>query len=236
MKRLALMLVLGMGCVLVVGLVNAQNDARARKWDEAVAAFEAQDVASPPPQGTVLFVGSSSIRFWDLPKSFPGRDYINRGFGGSELEDAIRYADRIILKHRPRAVVVYAGDNDVAAGKDAAQVFDDYMTLVATIHGELPDTPIYFIAIKPSLKRWDMWPTMDAANELIRAYGKDKSLLYFVDIAGPMLGNDGQPKPGLFLQDGLHLNAAGYAMWTSILNQYLAQGETIQIAAVRDTL
>src|SRR5579859_3047551 len=62
----------------------AQQDSR--KWEKDIAAFEASDRTNPPPKDCIVFVGSSSIRFWSsLKEDFPGLPVVNRGFGGSEL-------------------------------------------------------------------------------------------------------------------------------------------------------
>jgi lysophospholipase L1-like esterase len=184
------------------------------RWEPEIKAFEQHDADSPPPTEGVLFVGSSSIRFWDLAKYFPEHPLINRGFGGSQIIDSIHFADRIILKHRPRTVIVYAGDNDIAAGKTPEMVAADFRLLVETIHSQLPQTKIVFIAIKPSISRWKMADSMKAANALISTYcDRDESLSY-VDIWQPMLGEDGRPRRELFIKDGLHLSHAGYQLWT----------------------
>jgi hypothetical protein len=147
--------------ILLVGLLASPHVLRAddkapapSRWEEAIRQFEQQDAESPPESGGVLFIGSSSIRLWDLKESFPNLKAINRGFGGSQLADVVHFADRIILPYRPRLVIVYAGDNDLAAGKTPEQVIDDYRRLVEAVHTRLPETKIAYIAVKPSLARW----------------------------------------------------------------------------------
>lgn len=195
--------------------------AEADKWEKSIAAFEARDKEDPPPQRALLFVGSSSIRGWDLGESFPDLRTINRGFGGSQIADSIRYADRIILPYRPRVVVVYAGDNDIGQGKKAETVFADYQTLTRTIHAGLPETRIVFVAIKPSIKRWKLIEEIRKANALIReAAGKD-ARLEFVDVDTPMIGDDGQPRQELFKDDGLHMNKQGYQLWSKLVRPHL---------------
>lgn len=180
-------------------------------------AFEAQDREQAPPLHAALFVGSSSIRRWDLAKHFPGRATINRGFGGSEVADSLRYADRIVLKYKPKQIVVYAGDNDIANGKGPGQVRDDFLALVKKIHQALPDSTIYYVCIKPSLKRWELWESMRKANKGIQRFARWRRRVKYVDIAAPMLGRDGAPRPELFVEDGLHLSEAGYELWSDIV-------------------
>src|SRR5262249_34572144 len=182
-----------------------------------------QDKEKPPPKNAVLFAGSSSIRLWDVSKSFPGLDVINRGFGGSQLADSTHFAPRIILKHQPRMVVLYAGDNDLAFGKTPEQVSGDFQAFVKAIHQELPKTKIAFISIKPSIQRWKLVDKIKKANSLVEAFCKQDGRLTYVDVFMPMLGEDSKPRPELFVKDGLHLSDRGYELWTSILKPYLKE-------------
>lgn len=191
------------------------------RWQEDIQTFEAQDRTQPPPQNGILFVGSSSIVRWDLEKYFPDLPVINRGFGGSEISDSPYYADRIVMPYAPRTVVFYAGDNDIGNGKSAEQVAADFEAFSSKVLGALPGTRIVFIAIKPSLKRWDQVGEMRRANAIIRAATEENTRLDFVDVDSPMIGADGTPRPELFVDDGLHLSPAGYELWTSLVRPYL---------------
>lgn len=193
------------------------------RWERAIRKFEESDRKAPPKPGGVLFIGSSSIRRWDLNESFPDKGYINRGFGGSEIADSTRFADRIVIPYKPRVIVLYAGDNDISKGKSPEQVAADFREFVDKVHSKLPKTRIAFIAIKPSIARWKLYPKMKRANELISEFiAKDPSLSY-VDIATPMLGNDGRPRQELFAKDNLHLSAKGYSIWASLVKPHLSR-------------
>ena len=193
------------------------------QWEEAIQAFEQMDETDPPPEGAILFAGSSSIRMWSsLAEDFPDARVINRGFGGSQMSDLIHFADRIVTPYAPRLILVYEGDNDIAADKTAEQVFADYQEFVSLVHDRLPDTRIAFIAIKPSLARRALMDEMRKANELIEEYAGARDRLDYIDIFTPMLGEDGEPLPDIFVDDGLHMNAAGYAIWAEAVRPYLA--------------
>jgi lysophospholipase L1-like esterase len=200
---------------------TSQKPQKQNRWESRIRAFEAQDKKQPPPKEGILFVGSSSIVGWDLKKCFPGLPAINRGFGGSQVADSVHFAERIVLPYRPRVIVLYAGDNDVAAGKTPQQVLADYRAFVNKVHAALPKTRIVFVAIKPSLRRWHLVGKMREANRLIRAAAAKDPRLVFVDVDGPMIGADGKPRPELFRKDGLHLNAAGYKLWSDLVRPHL---------------
>jgi lysophospholipase L1-like esterase len=199
----------------------AKAAAAADRWESAIQAFEAQDRKSAPAKGGIVFVGSSSIRLWSVERSFPGMGVLNRGFGGSHLADSVRYVERIVTPYQPRVVVLYAGDNDLAAGKSPEQVAADYRKFVAKVHAALPKARIVYIAVKPSLARWKLIEKVRETNRLIRDSAGQDSRLVFVDVERPMLGPDGKPRPGLFLRDGLHLNAEGYRIWTDLVRPHL---------------
>jgi len=201
---------------------EAQEANPSARWESAIREFEKADNASPPAKGGVLFIGSSSIKRWNLDETFPGKtDYINRGFGGSQIADSIYFADRILIPYKPRAVVLYAGDNDLAKGKSPKQVAADFAEFVKTVHAELPKTKIIFVAIKPSLARWGIVDKVRAANKMIAKQCKQSELLAFVDIDKPMLGDDGKPRESLFVSDGLHLSKEGYALWVSLMAPHI---------------
>ncbi|MFC3657718.1 hypothetical protein FZ025_05100 [Xanthomonas hyacinthi] len=191
-------------------------------WEADMQRFAQADAAHPPKPGGVLFVGSSSIRFWQsLASDFPGVDTLNRGFGGSEIRDSTWYADRIVVPYRPRLVVFYAGDNDLNSGRSPQQLRDDFLAFVARVRRDLPGTRIAYLSIKPSPARAALLPQVAAANALIRKAAAGLKQVDFIDVYTPMLGADGQPRGELFGADHLHMNAAGYALWRDIVRPYL---------------
>jgi lysophospholipase L1-like esterase len=200
----------------------AQTAPPADKWEKAIADFEAQDQKSPPPMDAVLFVGSSSIRLWDLKQSFPNLTTINRGFGGSQMGDAARYARRIITAYKPRLIVLYEGDNDLAAKKTPDEVAADFDELLKIVRPDLPTTPLIVIGAKPSPKRWAIIDQQRQLNRLLADRCTKDGHATFLDIEKQMLGADGQPKASLFRDDNLHLNAEGYKLWNSLLSPLLA--------------
>ena len=197
----------------------------ANRWEGQVQAYEEQDKASPPPEGAVLFVGSSSVRMWkSIPDDFKPMTAIARGIGGSGIPDQVHYAERLVVRYRPSQIVFYAGDNDVWTGRTPEQILADYKTFVAKVRKALPRAPIHFLAIKPSPRRTKVWPQAKEANRLAREYAESDVGLTYIDVAAPMLGADGAPRTDIFLKDMLHLNAKGYEMWVPLVKAALAKG------------
>jgi lysophospholipase L1-like esterase len=211
--------------------LSTQEKQPQSRWEKAIEAFEQKDRQRPPPKNAIVFVGSSSIRFWDLKKFFPDLEAINRGFGGSELADSAFYASRIVVKYQPRIVVLYAGDNDIGAGKTPERVFADFKDFVKAVHTPLPRTKIVYLGIKPSVLRWKLVDRMRQANSLIEEYCKHVDGLVYLDVATPLLGPDGKPRAELFQRDGLHLNDKGYVLWTSLLRPLIAPNDEKPAAA-----
>lgn len=193
-------------------------------FDSAISDFEQSDRAEKPKPGAIVFVGSSSIRFWgQLGEQMDPLPVIRRGFGGAHMLHVLHNVHRIVTPYAPSAVVVYAGDNDLAAGsgKTAEDVVAEYLELAGEVHSRAPEARIYFISIKPSTLRWDRWPEMKEANQRIEALSQEDPRLGYFDIATPMLGAHGEPREELFLLDGLHLNAEGYRVWADVIRPKL---------------
>ncbi|MEL1265584.1 SGNH/GDSL hydrolase family protein [Pseudoxanthomonas putridarboris] len=190
-------------------------------WEQDMQQFEAADAQSPPPRGAVLFIGSSSIRFWEaLAQDFPGVPVINRGFGGSELRDSTWYADRIIVPYAPRQILLYAGDNDLNAGRSPRQLRDDFRAFVERVRRDLPDVRTAYISTKPSPSRAHLLPAQREANALVQAEAQRLGVDY-IDIFTPMLDASGQPNEALFIEDRLHMNRAGYEIWQRVIAPYI---------------
>jgi lysophospholipase L1-like esterase len=208
--------------VVLLGVAPALAQQGTDRWESAIAAFEAADRVTPPPQGEIVFVGSSSIVRWDTAGSFPDLKIINRGFGGSELADAVRYADRIVIPYRPRLVVVYAGDNDIAGGRLSEQVVVEAERFVTKVRAALPDVRIVFIGLKPSILRWAQVDRMRSVNVMLRAFCERDDRVAYLDVDGVMLGWDEKPRRELFVEDGLHMSGDGYRLWTTLLRPLIA--------------
>ncbi|WP_152049813.1 SGNH/GDSL hydrolase family protein [Tautonia marina] len=193
------------------------------RFAEEIEAFEQADRDSPPEPGAILFLGSSSIKLWDLDAWFPEQGLVNRGFGGSQLSDVIHYADRLVTPVRPRRVFVYAGDNDIAAGKSPERVRNDFLTLADRIRSRSPDASVVFLSIKPSLARKNDWPSMQQANTLIQEACDTVDHLHYLDVASPMLTDHGAMNPELYVADGLHLSHKGYAIWANAVAPLLSE-------------
>jgi lysophospholipase L1-like esterase len=194
---------------------------RIAKWEPQIAAFEKQDAAKPTPPGGIVFTGSSTIRLWDLGKSFPDRAPLNRGFGGSHLADVRAYLPRLVLKHKPRLVVIHAGGNDLAAGKPPAQVVADFVAIHKAVRAALPDCRVAFIGIKPTIKRLALRDKEREVNDGIR---KDLAATpggVFIEADREFCDANGQPRADLLRDDKLHLNDAGYAILTRLVRPIL---------------
>lgn len=201
---------------------GAEPNRQTSRWESDIEAFEASDKTNPPPQNSILFVGSSSIRFWpNLQRAFPGHKVFKRGFGGSELSDSVTFADRIVIPYKPKIILLYAGDNDLAAGKSPEQIFSDFKMFAQKVRVPLPQAYIGYIAIKPCPAREKLLSEVKTTNRLIKEYAKGSDKLLFIDVFTPMLDKDGGLRPELFIQDGLHLNEKGYALWDSIIKPVL---------------
>jgi lysophospholipase L1-like esterase len=205
--------------MLAAAVAQAQEDG---PFESEIRAFEAADRASPPPRGGVVFVGSSSIRLWKtLAADFPRHAVINRGFGGSQIAHAVRYVDRIVTPYAPRLVVMYAGGNDIHAGKEPAAVAADFEAFVRAVHARVPAARVAYISVAPNPARWAEVERVKELNRRVAAFARTDRRLSFIDVFPHMLGPDGQPRPEIFVADRLHMNDKGYALWTRIVGPRL---------------
>jgi lysophospholipase L1-like esterase len=191
-----------------------------------VAAFEAADAVAPPPADATLCIGSSSMRMWHptIARDLAPLTVIPRGFGGSTMNDVLHFAPRLVLPYRPAAILLYEGDNDIDFGVTPGEFMAAFRAFVALVDKNLPGTGIFVISIKPSGSRWAKWPAMRTANEMLQADCAANARLTYIDVATLLLGDDGLPREALFLPDRLHLNAAGYEVWSQAVAAVLLGG------------
>lgn len=207
-------------------LASAQDAHPSARWEPTIEKFEKANQENPPPEEAILFIGSSSIRRWHtLAEDFPKHTILNRGFGGSQIADSVYFADRIILPARPSMIILYAGENDLYAGKSAEEILADFVSFVEVVRNELPGTRIAVISLKPSLSLWRLIDELQRTNHLIQEYASTAPGVDYIDIYPAMVGPDGKPKPELFLKDNLHMTPAGYALWQKAVQPHLTHHE-----------
>jgi hypothetical protein len=191
---------------------------------DEIRAFKHQDSISFPPKSGILFIGSSSIRLWsDLEQRFPGKPIIKRGVGGCELWQLVDYyTPYILFPYKPHKVFIYAGENDIAGGKSAQFVADEFQKLWGMIHRQLPGAQIYYMSIKPSPSRAKYFDEMVKANKLIKGYLANKPNSTYIDMGTVILkASSSIPDSSLFRADYLHLNSKGYDKWQKVLEPYV---------------
>lgn len=187
-----------------------------------IQAFKSADKQHPPPKDAIVFVGSSSFAMWTKVQDyFPGYKIINRGFGGSGLNDAIAYEDDIIAPYHPKQVVIYSGENDIAANATADDVLQRFTTLFKMIRRDLPGVHVVYVSIKPSPSRQKYMPVMMNANAMIKKFLTAQKNATFVDIYSKMLDASGNLRPELYRDDSLHMKKAGYEIWKEALTPVL---------------
>lgn len=203
---------------------SPEYQAAMSRWQSSLTAFANADKEKLPGTDGVLFVGSSTIRFWThLAQDFRQSPVvINRGFGGSTMADCSLFARDLVVRYKPRHVLVYAGDNDLAEGRTPMQVMESFARFANTVRDELPGTRISYISIKPSPSREALLPQIRSTNAMIAAYVHTMANADYIDTFTPMIGEDGRPRADLFLRDRLHMNDTGYRLWQSVISAHVA--------------
>jgi len=219
MKKIKYFFAINVALVLLFCASSLVSNAQPFKAE--IDAFKKADSIAMPAAGSILFVGSSSFNYWkDIKNYFPGYPILNRGFGGSTLNDLIFYANETILKYNPKQIYIYCGENDIA-DKDKASpeiTLDRFKTLFAVIRNNLPSTiPIVFVSIKPSISRWSLEDKFVVANDLIKTFLAAQPNTQFLDTHSAMLSSNGMVLQDIFIKDNLHMNAKGYVIWQKII-------------------
>jgi lysophospholipase L1-like esterase len=213
--------------VLLLSLFSAvilfAQETKPAFWDD-IQAFKKKDSVSFPGTNKILFVGSSSFTKWtDVQSYFPAYPIVNRGFGGSSLPDVIRYREDVIFKYKPRQIIIYCGENDLASSDTvtAKTVYNRFMQLFNFIRKNQPNVPVAYVSMKPSPSRQLLMGKMREGNAMIRAFLKTKKQTSFIDVYKDMIDDEGKPRPELFGDDNLHMNKSGYAIWKKSIEPYL---------------
>jgi hypothetical protein len=208
--------------VCVFAASAAETSHNFAKWEKAISAYEQMDATNPPPKGSIEFIGSSTILFWQtLAQDFPGQPVFNRGFGGSEIVDSTHFAPRVIFPYAPRMIFLRAGGNDLWAGKPPAQVFADFKEFAETVHARVPETKIAFISCSPTPSRWTQHEKEKTLNALAEDYIRGKPFLQYIETYDLPLNAASRPRPELFRPDQLHFNAQGYKLLADRVRPFL---------------
>ncbi|WP_437396851.1 GDSL-type esterase/lipase family protein [Flagellimonas lutimaris] len=170
---------------------------------------------------TIVFTGSSSIRFWnDVQERFPQQQVLNTGFGGSQFSDLEHYLDELILNYKPVKVFIYEGDNDIFAKKKPKNIVKRAQKILGTLQQENPNMEIVLISAKPSISRWKLRGRYRRLNRKLDRLASTTNGIDFIDVWYPMLDKR-KVKQDIFIKDGLHMNSKGYDIWYDVIKNYI---------------
>tara|TARA_B110000014_G_scaffold264467_1_gene266418 strand:- start:249 stop:1001 length:753 start_codon:yes stop_codon:yes gene_type:complete len=200
------------------------------RFDDDISNFVFEDSKKMPPLNSFLFIGSSSIRYWEsLKEDMAPFLVINRGFGGAHIAHVNKHFSNIVEPYMPKAIIFFCGSNDINALKNPMKVVEEFRDFYAKTQLAFEDTKVFVISIKPSIARDHQRKKQNLWNEAVRRFAKNEENLVFIDIV-PSMMTDGKANPVFFTEDGLHMNKKGYALWTKIVKSILKEhfeGETL---------
>jgi lysophospholipase L1-like esterase len=211
--------------IFVAFSANAQQLPSPERFEDVIGEFETRDHAERPPEAAIVLTGSSSIARWNdqAVQALAPLTVIPRGFGGSVMHDALHYLDRVALGYKPRAILIYEGDNDTGGANPIPNeaILEHLRGIIAKTHQELPDTRIYVLSVKPSIARWDVWPVAQRLNLDYKRIADSDPLVFYVDVATPFLNADGTVMRDVFVEDNLHFNGLGNEIWGALIKAAL---------------
>ncbi|WP_421875499.1 GDSL-type esterase/lipase family protein [Marinoscillum sp.] len=191
------------------------------EFESEIADLEKKIIDYPNKEDLIVFYGSSSIRLWDtLHDDMLPLNVLNLGFGGSSFSWCIYYFDRLFTKIKPKHIVIYVGDNDLANGIPPEKVVKKFRMLANLIRTAYPKIPMDFITIKPSPIRTYLLPEIKLTNSLIRKELMNVERASLINIFDSMLNEKGVARPELYLEDELHMNAKGYKIWKGVVRKH----------------
>ena len=213
--------------LLVFPVATYAQNTDPTRWEETMQRFEQQDLLDPPPEGAILLTGSSSIARWNdqAAAALAPLTVIPRGFGGSVMGDVLYHLERVALKYKPRAILIYEGDNDTSYGIPENKILGQLKQIIAKIHDQLPTARIYVMSVKPSVLRQNVWSNAQKVNRGYEAIAKNDPLVYHIDSASPFLKANGSVMTDIFVDDNLHLNDMGNLIWGSTIRAALMPQE-----------
>lgn len=220
MKKICITVIL---ILLVFSNIVIAQEKQPPFWND-IQRFKQKDSVSAPPKNAILFIGSSSFTMWQkVQNDFPSYTIINRGFGGSTLLDQLRYVNDIVYPYRPKQVVIYCGENDLAASDTVSgeEVARRFTSLFELIRKKFPRAKITYVSMKPSPSRHLLLAKMIRGNELIKKFLASKKRTSYVDVYREMIDDEGKPRTDIFLKDNLHMNESGYAIWKRLIEPHL---------------
>ncbi len=212
-------------CFAGISTACAKDPPDPRRFEAEIQAFERQDRVQGPPEDAIVLTGSSSIARWNAqaPAALAPLTVVPRGFGGSTMRDLLYYIDRVAVAYKPRAILIYEGDNDIAGDPPATkdEILADLRQVISRVHAKLPQARIYVLSVKPSVLRRALWPKAREVNEAYRQLAASEPLVYYVDVASYFLKKDGTVMTDVFVEDNLHFNALGNAIWGAAIKAAL---------------
>lgn len=216
-------IVIGLGSYLVFDRFDQVSLRDDNFFDKEIDNFERLDKIQFPEPNSIVFVGSSTIRLWkSLADDMAPLKILSRGFGGAHMTHVLHNFERIITPYAPRAVVLFVGGNDLAAGLTAEELIMDYEKFLAKLNSQLPKTDLWILGMKPSKSRWNLWREMKEVDTGLQKFAAEHSKVNFVELGSSLLSSEGVPDD-VYINDGLHLNSEGYRRWSQKLKPLLLQ-------------
>jgi lysophospholipase L1-like esterase len=208
--------------MLLLCCTLAASDAPEWKYEKAVASYEAKDQESPPADGGIMCIGSSTFTRWKtLTEDLAPLPVYNRAFGGSRTGDQLARFAQVVPPYAPKVIVYYCGSNDLKSGDEPAAIFDRFRQFSERVRRTLPNTHLIYVTATRSPDRVARWGRVDHYNGLVRSLCESTPRHTFIDINPALVDTNGAPRLDLYRSDKLHFHPQAYVEFARVIRPVL---------------
>ena len=193
--------------------------------EKAVCAYEEESII----KDQIVFYGPSYFTRWSTKYgNTPLREVLlgksgapcclNRGFGSSCSEHQLYYYPRMVRPLEPRALVYSSYGNGGAFGYTPEEIWELAQRVIVYTMTDFPNARIYLCGTNPSRDETDEKRRMAMQyDEWLRKFAEEHENCFFISTRGCEALN----RKDIFIQDGVHYNPEGYALYADFFREAL---------------
>ncbi len=171
----------------------------------------------------IIFLGNSITAGTDWSELLGMTHVRNRGISGDITFGVLERLEEVV-EGKPAKVFVLIGINDISRNIPDSLIICNYRSIIHGIKKGSPKTKIYFHTLLPVNNEFIQFKNhynkdehILWVNEKLKKLAREENIT-IIDLYPHFLNRDNKLDKK-YTQDGLHLNAEGYKVWTSVLKK-----------------